>query len=109
MSQALEALAGAHELRLDMAAIRRELAALPLAESKARAAELLRDPSEVVARMRLGIFLRAIRGTERSRAARLIASAGLSRGMWDRRIGPVDCHDTLTARQREAMAKAIEA
>lgn len=110
-AQAMEALAKANEIRIGGAAIRRELKALERVDSLTRAAEYLRDPDDVVRRMRVGHFLCGIRLVRASTMRRLLRSAALPTSAEDSVIGPVewDSHRRpLTERQRLSLAVVLE-
>lgn len=107
-AQAMQALALANQIRSAGVAIRREMGALPSAESRRRAAELLRDPPDAIARMRVGYFLSGVHRLGKHRAHEFLFRAGL--GLQDeRRIGSSDHTGvrTLTDRQREALAMVL--
>lgn len=104
--------ARANEVRIAMAAARR-----PLRERDGltRAAAMLEDPDEIVARMRVSYLLLGIRGVRERAAVRLIHAAGLPTSILTRRIGPFEvpagdgADRTLSDRQRAALAGALRA
>lgn len=111
MSQHMDALAIANTIRCEGLRIRRELSALPVAESRQVAADLLRNPTEAIAAMRIGYFLTAIRLCGERRAAQLMNRASLYRagnrpisGAWKPgKLRP------LTDRERLHLADVVEA
>lgn len=111
-AQHLTALAHANEVRTTGARIRREMAGLSALESRRRAAEILRDPPDAIARMRVGHFLEGIKRCGSHRVSAIMRAAGIEpQYWWNRRVGPMDWGArtrALTARQREALAEVLE-
>ena len=88
----------------------REMKALPLEQSRERAAGLLLNPPDPVSRLRVGKFLVSIRGVKRYRAVQLLAEAYLPQAAWNHVLGPMSrtsTHTPLTAAQRARLADAI--
>ena len=110
-TQPLEALALANEVRCTGRRIRREMNALPIDESRKRAAELLRNPPPQIARMRVGLFLTGIHRYGPEMAQRALRAASLPLA-WDYRIGPIerlsDRARPLSERQRLRLADVLE-
>jgi hypothetical protein len=108
--QHLQALDRGNEIRLAMAARRRELRALPNAEGRQLAAEWLEDPDEVIGRMKLGYLLASIRRMGPQRIATLLRPIGLESAQ-SRRIASRTSSDwgalPLTLRQRLTVAAAL--
>lgn len=97
-------------VRLEAAALRREMMALPPDASRERAAELLRDPPEAMHHLRVLHFLKGINRFGERMAFKYLHLAGIG-GAWDRRIGPCRAATRvghLTERQRHALALALE-
>jgi hypothetical protein len=86
VSQAAEALAKGNEIRVGMAAHRRELRALPRADAFRLAAGWLEEPDEVVGRMRVGYLLESLPRVGRVLASNYIYACGLSPTSFDRRV-----------------------
>lgn len=87
-SQALAALERGNAIRLEGGRIRREVRALGLVAGLRRVAELVDDPPEPIARMRVGHLLEAVRYVGEMRAHQLLQEAGiLNGGAYHRRIG----------------------
>lgn len=108
--QPLEALKVANRWRFAMADIRRELGDAN-GSGALHAAELLREPSEAVSRMRTRYLLCAIRWIGRTRATSLLHDAGIPTAALEWRVGPApDSQDarSLTERQRMRLAEMLE-
>jgi hypothetical protein len=107
--QHLVAFAQANRIKSQMNAVRRELRQ----NGMGRAADLLEDPDEFVARMRLMGFLTAIKQVRADRAVDLMRRARLSSRMLNRRIGPLPLNAArrnegeLTERQRRELARVL--
>jgi hypothetical protein len=100
----------ANPVRFAMAEIKREIRFA----GRHRAATMLDDPPEALARMRVGVFLRAIPWVGQSRTIEILREAGLTVGALEWRLGPA--YETwevtgkmraLTTRQRLALADAL--
>lgn len=103
MTQAMQALARANELRFEGAAARREIRALPGIQSRHRAADILTDPSEGVKSMRLSTFLGTPKQIGPSKATELVRKAEVGRSFLTQPIR------RLTAGQRERLAGVMRA
>jgi len=107
----MQALAIANQIRCEGRRLRREMNALPTAQSRQRAVELLRDPPSEIARMRVGFFLMGIHRYGPQKAAEALRWAGLS-GTWDYRIGPFERVSNivrpLSESQRHRLADVLE-
>ena len=104
--------ARANQIRGEMSACKRVIAALPRVEGMLAVAEWLENPDEIVARIRLGQLLAAIHRVGTTKVP-LLLPRDLMPGALSRRIGPLDCtaggEIALTERQRLAMAEALRA
>lgn len=94
-SQPLEALQVANRVRVERQRLKREVAALPPAESRARAAELILEPPDALRTMLLVDLLSACQQIGGFRAERIMQRAQAS---------PVKQLKALTVRQRLALA-----
>lgn len=111
-SQNMAALARGNELRLEGARIRGVMQGLAMDDSRRCAAELLLDPPEAIAHMRVGHFLSAIKRFGQHRAVLYMQQADLPPTTWDWRVGPLPIEGhrrSLTARQRRCLAAALVA
>jgi hypothetical protein len=97
MSQCMEALEKAQEVKSAQAKVRRSITA----EGPSRAVDLLRDPDEITGSMRLDRFLRAMPRYGPDRSRRLLVAAGMHPGRLARRIRE------LTDDERERLGRAI--
>jgi hypothetical protein len=110
-TQHLQALAYANEIRTEGARIRREMAALGSHEGLHRAAELLRDPPEEIARMRLGHFLRGIHRVGNARLHSFMRAATIPMSMEERVVGPCAFdakRQGISDRQRLQLADVLD-
>jgi hypothetical protein len=110
-TQALTALEHANRIRTAMADVKRDVRSRG---GRHRAARYLQDPSEGLARMELGTFLRSIHRFGPRTIPPLLHEAGLPMSSMTWRVGPA--YETweitnnaraLTTRQRLALAAAL--
>jgi hypothetical protein len=105
------ALAKGNRIRLQQAQLKRELSN---GGGYGKAADLLLDPSDTVARMRVGKFLTSVRQIGTGRAIIILRRSGMSAAMLERRVGPmpgyrygITSDPCLTDRQRTALAATL--
>lgn len=111
VKQQMAALAKGNKIRIEQAQVKRELSN---GGGCGKAADLLDDPSDTVARMRVGKFLTSVRRVGYGRAPKILRRAGMTAAMLQRRIGPMPGHrygyghdPCLTERQRAALAATL--
>lgn len=100
MSQRMQALQRANEIRIAKAQLRRDLTELSSAEARQRVALLLRSPDDVVGALQINALVCAVPRVGAGSCRELLRHAGI--GDPQRRVR------TLTVRQREALAMALE-
>jgi hypothetical protein len=108
--QSMQALAYANEIRCEGARLRREMNAMPFAESRFRAVELLLDPPEAIQHMRVQHFLLGIRRVGVRRVPKLVNRALLRDGAAEYVIGPAEDmvgRHALTEGERRRLAEAL--
>lgn len=109
-AQRMDALAEANRIRLASAEHRRQLRRLSFVDGLNRAAEMLEDPDEGVARMQVGHLLRSIHRVGRKKVPRLLRQADLNPAALNRRVGPGEIRHAqpqLTQRQRLLLADVL--
>ena len=87
-AQSLQALAGANEIRLEGARLRREMGAMHFAASRRQCAKLLLNPPDSIARMRVGRLLMGVHRLGQVKGQRMLSLAGLPPAAWEYRVGP---------------------
>jgi hypothetical protein len=96
--QRRDALALANRIRMGRAALKREMRALPRAQSCRMAADLVAEMPEIVASMLALELLRPVKGIGSDTAPRILKKCG---------IGLSRTLESLTTRQRQALESAL--
>lgn len=100
-AQSMESLAKANEIRLEMAALKRDIRKLPRREALERCADLLERPPHSIYRMRVGTLLSSVHRYGPGRVDHLLRRGEVRGMVADWSIG------RLSVRQREHIARLV--